>query len=81
MFTDLHPDSTGKGWPAGSGCQDQPLLAHQGFIVAENGFAELSKAKEQVLGPEGGVAYGAAQDVLLCMFSLVIIIPTKKHTS
>ena len=45
------------------------------------GFAELSEAKEQVLGPEGGVAYGAAEDVLLCMFSLVIIIPTKKHTN
>lgn len=45
------------------------------------GFAELSEATEQVLGPEGGVACGAAQDVLLCMFSLVVIIPSKKHTS
>lgn len=44
------------------------------------GFVDLSKAKEQVLDPEGGVVCGAAQDVLLCMFSLAIIIPTKKHT-
>lgn len=43
------------------------------------GFAEPSEAKEQVLDSEGGVACGAAQDVLLCVFSLAIIIPTKKH--
>ena len=37
VYIDLNPGTPGKGWPAGSGCQGQPILAPQGLRVAENG--------------------------------------------
>ena len=36
VYIDLNPGTPGKGWPAGSGCQGQPILAPQGLRVAEN---------------------------------------------
>ena len=37
VYIDLSPGTPGEGWPAGSGCQGQPILAPQGLIIAENG--------------------------------------------
>ena len=38
VYIDLNPGTPGKGWPAGSGCPSQPILAPQGLTVAENGL-------------------------------------------
>ena len=32
--TTLAADTLKKGWPAGSGCPSQPILTHQGLMVA-----------------------------------------------
>ena len=37
VYIDLNPGTPGEGWPAGSGCPGQPILAPQGLIIAENG--------------------------------------------
>ena len=70
----------GRAGQQGQAVQISQSSPIRGSKLLKMGFVDLSKAKEQVLDPEGGVVCGAAQDVLLCMFSLAIIIPTKKHT-
>ena len=37
VYTELNPGTPGEGWLAGSGCPGQPILAHQGLVIAENG--------------------------------------------
>lgn len=69
VFTDFNPDSTGKGWPAGSGCPDQPILAHQGFIAAENGLCWSVQGQGTSVGSWGwGCMWGCTGCFIMYVF-------------
>ena len=60
VYIDLSPGTPGEGWPAGSGCPRQPILAPQGLIVAENGPCCTGQVQGQVWDPEGQGGHWAA---------------------
>ena len=51
VYSDLSPGTPGEGWPAGSGCPGQPILAPQGLITAENGPCCAGQAQGTGVGP------------------------------
>ena len=51
VYIDLSPGTPGEGWPAGSGCPGQLILAPQGLIIAENGPCCAGQAQGTGVGP------------------------------